>query len=70
MCEAMRRLMKDEIQQELEAAEKEGEKKGKQEMSLSLFNMGMPIEKIAEAAEVSVQMVRKWLNAGVNVTQP
>ena len=43
MCEAMRRLMQDEIAHEV----REAEMNGKKEMALSLAGMGMPAEKIA-----------------------
>ena len=44
----------------------EGETKAKKEMSRSLADMGMSVEKIAEAAKVSIPLVREWLseNAG------
>ena len=44
----------------------EGEAKAKKEMSRSLADMGMSVEKIAEAAKVSIPLVREWLseNAG------
>ena len=46
--------------------EKRGELKAKKETAVSLNNMGLPIEKIAEAVKVSVATVQKWL--GGNVT--
>ena len=39
----------------------EGELKKAKEMALSLFQMGVPIEKIAEAAKLDVGLVRNWL---------
>jgi len=46
---------------------KEGEVKGRQEaieqMSVKLYNIGTPIEQIAEAADVSVNIVRQWVAA-------
>ena len=37
---------------------------GKYEMALSLAKMGIPLEKIAEAAKVSVETVQQWLAPG------
>ena len=49
----------------IKLGEKRGEErgiaKGKQEMAFSLFRMGMPVEEIAKAASVSVELVEKWL---------
>ena len=39
----------------------EGEMTAKKNMALSLAGMGLSAEKIAEAAQVSVQMVQEWL---------
>lgn len=52
------------------AVERYGDEKkaeGKKEMALSLASMGLSVEKIAEAAKVSLETVQKWLsgNAGV-----
>lgn len=62
MCEAMRRLMHDEIADELREIEIKGEMKKAREMALSLAGMGMPTEKIAEAAKVSIKLVQEWLS--------
>ena len=39
---------------------------GQRKMALSLANMGMPSEKIAEAAGVSAEMVETWLSSSKN----
>lgn len=39
----------------------EGELKKAKEMAFSLFQMGVPIEKIAEAAKLDVGLVKNWL---------
>ena len=39
----------------------EGRAEGRKEMALSLFQMGVPIEKIAEAAKLDVGLVKSWL---------
>ena len=66
MCEAMRRLMYDEIADELREVEMKGEMKKAREMALSLAGMGMSAEKIADVAKVSIKLVQEWLsgNAG------
>ena len=46
---------------------KEGEQRGRQEereaISVKLFNIGMPVEQIAEVAGVPVNIVRQWVAA-------
>ena len=39
----------------------EGELNKAKEMTFSLFQMGVPIEKIAEAAKLDVGLVKSWL---------
>ena len=39
----------------------EGELNKAKEMAFSLFQMGVPIEKIAEAAKLDVGLVKNWL---------
>ncbi len=63
MCEAMKRLMKDEMRE----AQQDGEMKGKKEMALSLASMGISVEKIAEAAKVSLETVQKWLSGSFSI---
>ncbi len=46
---------------------KEGEMKGKREMALSLASMGLSMERIAEAAKVSLETVQKWLSENMSV---
>ena len=68
MCEAMRRLMQDEIADEVREAQREGQREGemkaKRETALTLASMGMPAEKIAEAVKVSLKMVQEWIAGG------
>lgn len=85
MCEAMRRLMKDEIEEEMREAQregriegqregriegqKEGEMKKAKEMAISLAGMGMSVEKIADVAKVSVKIVQEWLTGNAGLAR-
>lgn len=69
MCEAMRTLMHDEIMEAQREGEKEGELKKAKDMALSLSKMGVEIDKIAEAAKVSVQLVQEWLSGTMNAAK-
>lgn len=78
MCEALRRLMKDEIEETLEKATKEaiqtGLEKGMEEgraegqaqtqkkTSIALAKMGMSVENIASAVDATIAQVQNWIN--------
>ena len=53
---------------ELEKMEEKGREEGilemKQETVLSMANLGMPVERIAEVVKESVGMVQKWISEG------
>ena len=70
MCEAMRRLMQDEIADEVREAQRDGvaqgEMKKARETAITLAGMGMPVEKIAEAVKVSLKMVEEWIAGSVS----
>ncbi len=39
------------------------------DMAISLSQMGLSVEKIAEAAKASVKMVQKWLSGNVSAAK-
>ena len=47
---------------EMEQICSEGIEKSKRETVLSLTEMGLPVEKIAKAVNLSVQEVQKWID--------
>ena len=67
MCEALRRLMKDEIEEALDAAKQEGSVEGhieaQRETSIALAKMGMTVENIATAVNASIEQVQSWISA-------
>lgn len=67
MCEALRRLMKDEIEEALDAAKQEGSVEGhiqaQRETSMALAKMGMAVENIATAVNASIEQVQSWISA-------
>ena len=67
MCEALRRLMKDEIEEALDAAKQEGSAEGhiqaQRETSMALAKMGMAVENIATAVNASIEQVHSWISA-------
>ena len=40
----------------------EGRMEAKMETANNLYEMGMPLEQIAQAVQVSVQMIQEWLS--------
>ena len=51
---------------EMEQICSEGIEKSKRETVLSLTEMGLPVEKIAKAVNLSVQEVQKWIDESVS----
>ena len=66
MCSGIQGMIQDGKMDGIRVGRIEGEAKAKKEMARSLAGMGMSAEKIAEAAKVSISIVREWLseNAG------
>ena len=69
MCEVLDKIetrgiekgLQQGMQQGMQQGLQEGELKAKREMTRSLAGMGMPAERIAQAAKVDVEVVRQWL---------
>ena len=67
MCREMDAIYREgEMRGELRGEER-GRIKGQAEMALSLANMGIPVEQIAEAAKVSVNLVQEWLSGNKEI---
>ena len=63
MCKEM-----DQIYREGEACgEKRGEMKKAFEIAITLFEMGEPVERIAQAVKVSTELVQEWLSGNGNL---
>ena len=77
MCEALRRLMKDEIEETIDEAKREASENGRaegladgivkgrieaqRETSIALSQMGMSLENIAKAVNVDIEQVHNWI---------
>ena len=59
MCEVMCKSFKDMIDE----SKTEGVAEGIKKMSLKMYKNGDSIEKIAETAEVSMNLVKEWINS-------
>lgn len=59
MCEVMCKAIKDMIDE----SKTEGVAEGIKKMALKMYKNGDNIEKIAETAEVSMNLVKEWINS-------
>ena len=69
MCREMDALYQEGIALGEERGMERGMERGKNEMVQSLFAMGIPLEKIAQAAKESVSCVRQWIAEGTAATK-
>ena len=58
---------KEEEELKLRKAEYEGELKKARETALSLTEMGMPVDKIAEAVKISRDKVEEWMKESMSI---
>ena len=65
--EFMCRVMAELYNEGREEGREEGRKEGKREVVLSMAEMGISVEKIAQAAKESVSLVRQWISEGTVV---
>ena len=59
MCEVMCKAIKDMIDE----SKTEGVAEGIKKMALKMYKNGNSIETIAETAEVSMNLVKEWINS-------
>lgn len=63
MCEVMCKAIKDMIDESKTEGVAEGVAEGIKKMALKMYKNGDSIEKIAETAEVSLNLVKEWINS-------
>ena len=63
MCEVMCKAIKDMIAESKTEGVAEGVAEGIKKMALKMYKNGDSIEKIAETAEVSMNLVKEWINS-------
>ena len=63
MCEVMCKAIKDMIDESKTEGVAEGVAEGIKKMALKMSKNGDSIEKIAETAEVSMNLVKEWINS-------
>lgn len=63
MCEVMCKAIKDMIDESKTEGIAEGIAEGIKKMALKMYKNGDSIEKIAETAEVSMSLVKEWINS-------
>ena len=70
MCEFLDKVENRGIKTGIKQGLAEGRTEAKREMALSLAGLGVPLEKIAAAAKVSVETVKQWLAAANEKPDP
>lgn len=60
MCEALRQLMWDDIEAEVQKGRQEGMLRRSRETAYELCDMGLPVDQIAKAVKVSIETVQGW----------
>ena len=63
MCEVMCKAIKDMIDKSKTEGVAEGIAEGIKKMAIKMYKNGDSIEKIAETAEVSMNLVKEWINS-------
>ena len=63
MCKAVKDLMDESKTEVIAEAIAEGIAEGIKKMDLKMYKNGDSIEKIAETAEVSLNLVKEWINS-------
>lgn len=63
MCEVMCKAIEDMIDESKTEGIAEGIAEGIKKMALKMYKNGDSIEKIAETAEVSMNLVKEWINS-------
>ena len=66
MCQEMEQIYSEGIENGIERGIEQGELKKARETVRSLAEMGLPVEKIAKAVNLSVQEVQKWIDESVS----
>ena len=68
MCQALRELMKDEIEGAENRAEKRGEKRGKADLINNMYNNGVTPEQISSMTNVDLDTVKNIVYGKKSVT--
>ncbi len=67
MCREMEQIYSEGIESGEKRGIEKGELKKAKETALSLAEMGMPVEKIAQAVRIGVETVQKWIDESFSV---
>lgn len=67
MCREMEQIYSEGIESGEKCGIEKGELKKAKETALSLAEMGMPVEKIAQAVRIGVETVQKWIDESISV---
>ena len=73
MCQEMEKIYREGRKEGREEGKEEGRKagrlEGKRETAINLAEMGMPVDRIAQAVKVNIQLVREWLSGNTGIAR-
>ena len=73
MCQEMEKIYREGRKEGREEGKEEGRKAGrlesKRETAINLAEMGMPVDRIAQAVKVNIQLVREWLSGNTGIAR-
>ena len=65
MCQEMEKIYREGRKEGREA----GRLEGKRETAINLAEMGMQVDRIAQAVKVNIQLVREWLSGNTGIAR-
>ncbi len=68
MCEVTERIYKMGREDGRDEGRAEGREEEKQATARNLFKLGIPVETIAKAVEVNINLVKEWLSGNGNTS--
>ena len=67
MCQEMEKIYREGRKEGREEGKEAGRLEGKRETAINLAEMGMPVDRIAQAVKVNIQLVREWLSGHTGI---
>lgn len=69
MCQEMEKIYREGRKEGREEGKEAGRLEGKRETAINLAEMGMPVDRIAQAVKVNIQLVREWLSGNTGIAR-
>ena len=69
MCQEMEKIYREGRKEGREEGKEAGRLEGKRETAINLAEMGMTVDRIAQAVKVNIQLVREWLSGNTGIAR-